>query len=56
MVKAVVCGGMLAVINDACSTLTLSPDIREEREVRLPKKSKMTVLGETLNRTAEAGF
>lgn len=55
-VNAVVCGGMLAVINVACSTLTLNPGCNEEREVRLPKKSKMSVLGEMLNRTAEEGF
>lgn len=56
MVNAVVCGGMLAVMNDACSILTLKPGISEEREVLLPKTSKMTVLGETLYLTAKVGF
>lgn len=55
-VNAVVCGGMLAVIKDACSTLTLNPGLNEESEVRLPKKSKITVPGEILKRTAEVGF
>ena len=56
MVKAVVCGGILAVINVACSTLTLNPGLSEESEVRLPKMSKMSVSGEILNRIAEEGF
>ena len=54
--KAVVCGGMLAVIKDACSTLTLNPAVSEEREVRLPNRSKISVLGEILNRITEEGF
>ena len=55
-VNAVVCGGILAVINDACSTLTLNPGLNEEIGIRLPKGSKMAVLGEILNRTAEEKF
>lgn len=55
-VNAVVCGGMLTAIKDACSTLTLNPALKEEIPVRLPKKSKMTVFGVILNRTAEEGF
>lgn len=55
-VNAVVCGGILAVINDACSTLTLNPGSNEESVVLLPKKSIMAVSGEMLNRIAEAGF
>lgn len=56
MVKAVVCGGMLAVEKEACSTLTLNPCLREERLVLLPKKSRITVLGDTLKRIAEERF
>lgn len=55
-VKAVVCGGILAVMNDACSTLTLNPARSEDSVVRLPKKSKTVVLGVILNRTTEEGF
>ena len=55
-VNAVVCGGMLAVINVACSTLTRKPGLNAESWVRLPKRSKMTVAEEILNRIAEDGF
>ena len=56
MVNAVVCGGILAVINVACSTLTLNPALNEESLMRLPRGSKITVSGEILNRIAEEGF
>ena len=55
-VNAVVCGGILAVINDACSTLTRKPGLREESAIRLPKGSKISVSGEILKRIAEEGF
>ena len=48
-VNAVVCGGILAVVNEACSTLTLNPGRNEESPIRLPKRSKMVVPEEILN-------
>lgn len=54
--NAVVCGGILAVIKEACSTLTRSPGRSTDRLVRLPKKSRITVSGVIWNWMAEAGF
>ena len=54
--NAVVCGGMLAVMKVACSTLTLNPGTSEEIGILLPKGSMITVFSEILNRIAEDGF
>ena len=56
MANAVVWGGMLAVIKDACSTRTLIPGTSKESGILLPEELLITVSGDRLKRIAEAGL
>lgn len=54
--NAVVCGGMLAVINAAWRTLTRNPGTNPEKFIGLPKPFMICALSATLNRTTEDRF
>lgn len=53
--KAVVCGGMLAVIKDAWRTRTRRPGVSPEKFIGLPSLSNINVFAGTLNLMMEEG-